>query len=127
MAAASLASHNPSIDENEKPIGGKFSSSSPPPGSSSNGPFTFRPPRPTMKDKARSYLMSTHFQCAVQLTVGVAFLSLFVLVEEMRFPMSCQAAVIYGTFFFLFSFFSNLSRRGRKNSPVFLHFFSFFF
>ena len=91
-AAASLASHNPSIDENEKSIGGKFSSSTP----SSPAPFAFRPPRPTASDKARSYLMSTHFQCAVQLTVGVGFLSLFVLVDKMRFPMSCQAAVLYG-------------------------------
>ena len=56
-----------------------------------------------MKEKFRSYLMSTHFQCAVQLTVGVAFLSLFVLVDKMRFPMSCQAAVIYGKMFFFSS------------------------
>lgn len=92
--APPLASHNPSIDENEKPISGNLSASSP----SSAPPAPFRgPPRPSTSDRVRSYLLSTHFQCAVQLTVGVGFLSLFVLVDEMRFPMSCQAAVIYGT------------------------------
>lgn len=91
--AVSLDSHNPSIDVNEKPI--KVSSA--PGGNSTN--FAFHPLRPTLTEKFRSYLVSTHFQCAVQLTVGVAFLSLFVLVDKMRFPMSCQAAVIYGTVF----------------------------
>ena len=80
--------------------GGKLSSSSssPPPLQ-----FVFHPPPTATKERLRSYLMSTHFQCAVQLTVGVGFLSLFVLVDELRFPMSCQAAVIYGKFFFLLS------------------------
>ena len=119
-AAMSLASHNPSIDENEKPIvsgstsKGKLSSSSssaaPPPH------FAFRQPQPTVKEKLRSYLLSTHFQCAVQLTVGVAFLSLFVLVDKMRFPMSCQAAVIYGKmrFFLSLSFFFDFSLDPKK-------------
>ena len=121
-AASSLASHNPSIDENEQPMRAEKPSSSPsppPPRSPDGGSFAFRLPRPAMKERVCSYLMSTHFQCAVQLTVGVAFLSLFVLVDKMRFPMSCQAAVIYGTFFF----FKHFSRphKGKKISPFFLH------
>ena len=118
-AASSPASHNASIDANGKPTSaGKLSSSfsSPPPPPSAS--FAFRPPRPALKDKVRSYLLSTHFQCAVQLTVGVAFLSLFVLVEKLRFPMSCQAAVIYGTSS-VFSSSSNLSTTNETNSHLF--------
>jgi hypothetical protein len=129
--AVSLASHNPSIDENEKPIvGGKQLSSPPRRPTSGAAAAGLRPPQPAMKEKLRSYLVSTHFQCAVQLTVGVAFLSLFVLVEQLRFPMSCQAAVIYGkreTFFFLFFirllfslFRTSTIKTGKKKLNLFL-------
>jgi len=86
-AAGALASHNPSIDEDELPVGSSIQNSRGRQLSTS----------PSLGDRVRSYLLSTHFQCAVQLTIGVIFLSLFVLVDKMRFPMSCQAAVIYGT------------------------------
>ena len=54
----------------------------------------FPPPR-TARSRARAYLESPYAHTAFQLVAGVAFMSLFVVVPAMRFPMSCQAAVLF--------------------------------
>lgn len=127
-----LTSHDPSIKEDElRPAvgssvqkaasgSGSFGSAAVAAAAShssrSRGSQRRSPSAPSLGDRARSYLLSTHFQCAVQLTVGVVFLSLFVLVDKMRFPMSCQAAVIYGEIFFFLLF---LDFQKKKNLTFF--------
>lgn len=57
-------------------------------------PTTFPPPT-SRAAKARAYFASPYARTAIQLVAGVAFLSLFVVVPSMRFPMSCQASVLF--------------------------------
>ena len=54
----------------------------------------FPPPR-TARSWARAYFDSPYAHTAIQLVTGVAFLSLFVVIPALRFPMSCQAAVLF--------------------------------
>lgn len=57
-------------------------------------PVTFPPPR-SPASRVHAYLASPYAHTALQLVAGVAFLSLFVVVPSMRFPMSCQASVLF--------------------------------
>ena len=45
--------------------------------------------------RLRAYVTGQHFASAVQLSLGILFLSLFVVVDRLRFPMACQAAVVF--------------------------------
>lgn len=64
------------------------------PPSSASTPSVFPWPR-TPWCRVRAYLASPHFAAAAQLTLGVFFLSLFVVVDRLRFPLSCQSAVVF--------------------------------
>lgn len=45
--------------------------------------------------RLRAYFASPHFASAVQLTLGVLFLSLFVVIDKLRFPLACQSSVVF--------------------------------
>ncbi|KAF6256506.1 hypothetical protein COO60DRAFT_100118 [Scenedesmus sp. NREL 46B-D3] len=51
--------------------------------------------RPGWRDAVRGFFLSEHFQGAMQLAMGILFVSLFVLVSALRFPGSCVAVLLY--------------------------------
>ncbi|KIZ00884.1 hypothetical protein MNEG_7079 [Monoraphidium neglectum] len=63
------------------------------PARSAPRPFTHW--KPGRVDALRVFLLSESFQGAVQLTCGLLFVSLFVLVDALRFPGACVAVLLY--------------------------------
>eukprot|EP00775_Hariotina_reticulata_P009285 gene9285-9450_t len=53
------------------------------------------PWRPGPVDAFRAFLLSENFQGAVQLSVGILFVSIFSLVNALRFPGACIAVLLY--------------------------------